>query len=105
MSALEAFYVLIGLASIALLFALNAPLFRARGLGLSGVEAFCYAVGVAALLIGWYFNFQYLRQYGDAAGWVHWTKLLFVNPASASGGELSASSSRNGSISPSEEIR
>jgi hypothetical protein len=85
MSAIEVTYVLIGLASIGLVAGLNRALFR--GVRVSGPEAFYYVVGVAALLIGWYFNFAYFRQYGDEAGWWHWTTLLFVNPASASGGQ------------------
>ncbi|MGB1580930.1 MAG: DUF2834 domain-containing protein, partial [Nevskiales bacterium] len=40
-----------------------------------------------ALLIGWYHNLAYFEQYRDVAGWWHWTTLLFVNPASASGGQ------------------
>jgi hypothetical protein len=85
MSPTEIFYVAIGLLSVAAIFWMNAPLYR-RSTG-SGVEYLYYAVALAALLIGWYFNFQYLRQYGATAGWWHWTSLLFVNPASASGGQ------------------
>ena len=87
MSPIEITYVLIGLASIAPIFVLNRPLFRTRNVAVSGVEALYYGVGLVALLVGWYFNFAYFRQYGDEAGWLHWTKLLFVNPASASGGQ------------------
>jgi hypothetical protein len=87
MSPLEIVYVLIGLATIAPVFALNRGLFGRGAPALAPVEAVLYAVGLAALLVGWYFNFQYFRQYGDQAGWWHWTMLLFVNPASASGGQ------------------
>jgi Terpene cyclase DEP1 len=85
MSAIETFYVALGLASIALVVWLNRALFR--GVPLSGLEAAYHLAGAAALLVGWYFNLQYFRLYGDEAGWVHWTKLLFVNPASASGAQ------------------
>lgn len=85
MSVIEAFYVALGLASIALVFWINRRLFRE--VPPSAFELACHAIGVAALLVGWYFNFQYFREYGSAAGWMHWTKLLFVNPASASGGQ------------------
>ena len=85
MSVIEAFYVALGLASIALVFWCNRTLFR--GLPFSALELVVHAVGVAALLVGWYFNFQYFRQYPDEVGWIHWTTLLFVNPASASGGQ------------------
>lgn len=86
MSPIELTYVVIGLLSIAVVFWLNAHLFR-ESLGVSVAETVYHAVGLVALLVGWYFNFQYFRQYGDEAGWMHWTKLLFVNPASASGGQ------------------
>lgn len=85
MSVIEAFYVALGLVSIALVFWLNRHLFRE--VPLSAFELACHAVGIAALLVGWYFNFQYFREYRDEVGWIHWTRLLFVNPASASGGQ------------------
>lgn len=89
LSAQEIFYVLIGLASIAVVFWANAPLYRrgSAAAGTSGLEALYYLVALIALLVGWYFNFQYFRQYGAEVGWWHWTTLLFVNPASASGGQ------------------
>jgi heme/copper-type cytochrome/quinol oxidase subunit 2 len=89
MSPTEIFYVVIGLMAIALVFYANAPLYKAGGkaAGTSALEASCYLVAVIALLVGWYFNFEYFRTYGEQAGWWHWTELLFVNPASASGGQ------------------
>ncbi|HSW15383.1 MAG TPA: DUF2834 domain-containing protein [Solimonas sp.] len=86
MSAHETFYVILGLLTIVPAVWPNRRLF-AGGLGLSALEAFYYVVALAALLVGWYFNFQYMRSYGDQVGWWHWTTLLFVNPASASGGQ------------------
>jgi hypothetical protein len=89
LSPTEIFYIIIGLISVALIFYFNRDLFKsgAGAVGTSTIEAVYYVIALAALLIGWYFNFQYLRQYGTAAGWWHWTTLLFVNPASASGGQ------------------
>ena len=81
----ELFYIAIGLGSIAAIFYANAALYR--GGKVSALEACYYAAALVALLVGWYFNFQYFRQYGPEAGWLHWTQLLFVNPASASGGQ------------------
>ena len=86
MSPSELFWVLVGLASIAGSVWLNRHLFKAK-LGVSGLEWASYALGLAALVIGWYFNFAYLREYGAEAGWWHWTKLLFGNSAAASGGQ------------------
>jgi hypothetical protein len=87
MTPTEIFYVTIGLASIVVVFWVNRDLFGATRVPVSTAEGVYYLVGLAALLCGWYFNFAYFRQYGSDAGWLHWTKLLFVNPASASGAQ------------------
>jgi hypothetical protein len=79
------FYMLIGLASIVPVFWLNRALFR--NTSTSFVEIVYYVTALAALFVGWYFNIAYMNQYGADAGWWHWTTLLFVNPASASGGQ------------------
>jgi hypothetical protein len=84
MSGVEIFYALLGLALTVLIFWLNRSLYRG---GATALETVCYLVAVQALVIGWYFNIAYMRQYGSEAGWWHWTTLLFVNPASASGGQ------------------
>lgn len=85
MAPTEMIYALIGLALVAWIYWINRGLFRDGGI--SALEVVCYLIAVPALIIGWYFNIAYLREYGDAAGWWHWTTLLFVNPASASGGQ------------------
>jgi len=87
MSFNEIFYVCIGLLSIALTIYPNRHLFGARTGGVTALEAVYYLTALAALVVGWYFNFQYMRSYGSEATWSNWTKLLFVNPASASGGQ------------------
>src|SRR3569833_312713 len=89
MSATETFYIAIGLLSVVAVLAANHRQFgnAGRAGATRALETAYYAFALAALLIGWYFNFEYLRQYGRAAGWWHWTTLLFVNPASASGGQ------------------
>jgi hypothetical protein len=87
MSSNEIFYVCIGLLSIVLTIYPNRHLFTARAGGVAALEAVYYLTALAALLVGWYFNFQYMRTYGSEATWANWTKLLFVNPASASGGQ------------------
>lgn len=85
----ELFYIAIGLLLVAWTVYLDRHLFRAGGAagGVTALESLYYVIALAALLVGWYFNFAYLREYGAAAGWWHWTTLLFVNPASASGGQ------------------
>ena len=84
MAASEMVYALIGLALVAWIYWINRGLLRG---GVSAIEIVCYLVALPALVIGWYFNIVYLREYGADAGWWHWTTLLFVNPASASGGQ------------------
>ena len=87
MSPKEIFYVCLGLALVALTIWPNRHLFSGRAGGLSALEGLYYPIALAALLVGWYFNFQFMREYGDQATWSNWTRLLFVNPASASGGQ------------------
>jgi hypothetical protein len=82
----ETFYMLLGLATIAAVFWFNRELYKAR-LGVSALEGLYYFTALAALLVGWYFNIAYMREYQAEMGWWHWTTLLFVNPASASGGQ------------------
>jgi len=81
----ELFFMAIGILSIVAILAANLHLFHMPGV--SGLEAIYYVTALAALVIGWYFNFQYFRAYGAEVGWVNWTELLFANPASASGGQ------------------
>jgi len=83
----ELFYIAIGLLCVGAIFYRNAHLLSGRAGKAGGIEILYYVTALAALVIGWYFNFQYLREYGAQAGWMHWTRLLFVNPASASGGQ------------------
>lgn len=83
----ELFYIAIGLVAIALTIYPNRHLLSRRAGGISALEGFYYLIAIAALLVGWYFNFRFMREYGDEATWANWVRLLFVNPASASGGQ------------------
>lgn len=89
LSSTMVFYIAIGLLSVALVVYFNRHLFQRAGKagGVSALEWAYYATALAALLVGWYFNFQYMQEYGSQAGWSNWTQQLFVNPASASGGQ------------------
>ena len=78
-------YTSIGVILTAVVLFINRSLYRRGGVTL--LEVFYYITAIAGLVIGWYFNIQYMTQYGAQAGWAHWTGLLFVNPASASGGQ------------------
>jgi hypothetical protein len=78
-------YMLMGTALVMVMAILNRNILT-RG-GFSLLEGLYWLTAVAGLSIGWYFNLQYIAQYGAKAGWAHWIGLLFVNPASASGGQ------------------
>ena len=83
------FYMALGLLTIVILVYINRHLFKPGGRagGVSVLEWVYYLIALAALGVGWYYNLQYMQQYGAQATWSNWTKLLFVNPASASGGQ------------------
>ena len=77
----------LGVITTAFAFWLNAHLYqgRWRGRGVTALEAAYYVLSVASVLIGWYFNVTYVFAYPTEASWVHYTKLLFTNPAACSG--------------------
>jgi hypothetical protein len=79
----------LGLATIVLFFYFNAYLYRAgwRGSRVSGLECVYYVLAVGSVCTGWYFNTQYVMAYGDQASWVHFTRMLFTNPAAGSGSQ------------------
>lgn len=85
---LEIFYACLCIAAIIPVFIVNRHLFAgAEGRKTNLIEGLLMLFGLPALIIGWYHNITYMNVYGDQAGWWHWTTLLFVNPASASGGQ------------------
>ncbi|SEP62581.1 Protein of unknown function [Solimonas aquatica] len=67
----------------------NRHLYRGgwSGAGPSWNERLCYLLAVGSVCTGWYFNTQYVETYGEQAGWVHFTKMLFTNPAAGSGSQ------------------
>lgn len=79
----------LGALTLAGFFCFNAHLYRGGWFGsrVSLLEAVYYALAVGSVCTGWYFNVQYMRAYPAEASWVHFTKLLFTNPASGSGGQ------------------
>lgn len=78
----------LGVFSTAWLFWANRHLFgKSAGVKSSWVELLSYLVATAALVFGWYFNFQYMREYEGVSGWWHWTVMVFSNSAAASAGQ------------------
>jgi hypothetical protein len=76
----------LGLFCVALFFYFNARLYAGApgGVRVSALEALYYLIALTSVTVGWYFNVQYVHSYPQQAGWVHFTRLLFTNPAAAS---------------------
>jgi hypothetical protein len=79
----------LGLFFLVLFLYFNAELYRAgwRGSQVSALEGLYYVIALASVAVGWYFNTQYVQTFGAQASWVHFTRLLFTNPAAASGAQ------------------
>jgi hypothetical protein len=79
----------LGAVTVALCYRCNAHLYRRdwAGAAATPLEAVYYAFAVVSVCIGWYFNIRYVAAYPAEASWAHFTRLLFANPAAASGGQ------------------
>jgi hypothetical protein len=79
----------LGAATIGLFFYVNAHLYRSdwSGSRMTLLEKVCYVTAIVSVCIGWYFNSRYVATYPADASWVHFTKMLFDNPASGSAGQ------------------
>ncbi|MBS0365540.1 MAG: DUF2834 domain-containing protein [Proteobacteria bacterium] len=55
--------------------------------GVGALEALYYLIAAVSLCLGWYFDIRYIQAYPAEAGWVHFTKMLFTNPAASSGAQ------------------
>jgi len=79
----------LGALTVVVFFRANARLYARGwpGSRVTSLEALYYALAVVSVCTGWYFNVQYVSAYPAEASWLHFTKLLFTNPAAASGGQ------------------
>lgn len=79
----------LGVVAVLVFLRLNAHLYRREwaGSGVTWLEGLYYALAVASVCIGWWFNVTYVMTYPAEASWTHFTMMLFTNPASASGGQ------------------
>lgn len=79
----------LGAVTLAIFFAVNAHLYRHAWAGSRAtvLEAIYYLVAGASVGMGWYFNVRYVLGYPGEYGWLHFTALLFANPASGSIGQ------------------
>jgi hypothetical protein len=85
MTASLVFYGILGVASTAFAFVANRRLFVGGRIGRpTFLEGLYFLVGVASLLLGWYFNIRYVHLYGHKASYVDYTKSLFSNWAADS---------------------
>ena len=85
----------LGLIVIAWIVRSNAGVFARPAAGplFSPMECVYYVVGIASVVLGWYFNITYVQQYahgstnplwGEHGSWVEYIKLMFTNPAADS---------------------
>ena len=79
----------LGALTVGLFVHTNAYLYRRDWIGsrLTLLEGLYYMLAIVSVCIGWYFNQKYVFAYPAEASWVHFTKLLFTNPAAASGSQ------------------
>jgi hypothetical protein len=92
-------HAVLGVAVVVWIVRSNPAVFRRTATGplLSGWERVFYAVGVVSVLLGWYFNIEFVRDYAPPGGvknpiwgdgsWAQFIKLIFANPASSSAGQ------------------
>jgi hypothetical protein len=90
-------HAVLGVAVVWFLVASNRMVFRRPETGslFSPLECVYYAVGIASVVLGWYFNIRFVREYADGnanpiwgdGSWAHYIKLMYVNPAASSAGQ------------------
>lgn len=85
-------HAVLGIAVIAFIVAANRSIFArpATGPAVSLLEVVYYVVGIASVVLGWYFNIRYVAEYhvsNPATGWIDYIRLMFANPAAGSAGQ------------------
>jgi hypothetical protein len=84
-----AIHAALGLLTVVLFFRVNRHLYARDwpGSGVTPLEGLYYVLAIGSVGIGWYFNVQYVLTYPAEASWLHFTRMLFANPAAASIGQ------------------
>jgi hypothetical protein len=79
----------LGALCVVLFFFFNSHLYRSgwSGSRVSPLEALYYLIAIVSVCIGWYFDIQYVQTFPQQASWIHFTQLLFTNPAASSGAQ------------------
>jgi hypothetical protein len=90
-------HAVLGLTVIGLIVTWNPAIFRRvpGGSALSAMEWAYYLIGIASVVIGWYFNIRFVRQYSTGSSnpiwgpgsWADYIRLMYVNPAASSAGQ------------------
>jgi hypothetical protein len=84
-----AIHAALGVLTVVVFFRFNRYLYARDwpGSALTWLEALYYALAVGSVCTGWYFNVTYVMAYPAEASWAHFVRMLFANPAAASGGQ------------------
>ncbi|MEO6026110.1 MAG: DUF2834 domain-containing protein [Candidatus Binatia bacterium] len=79
----------LGALTVYIFYSVNAYLYRRDwpGADVTFVEGVYYAMAGISVCAGWYFNIRYVFGYPDEYSWLHFTGMLFANPASGSVGQ------------------
>lgn len=79
----------LGALTIVVFFRVNAHLYGGDwpGSRVTPLEALYYALAVASVCTGWFFNVRYVAAFPEQQSWAHFISLLFTNPAASSGAQ------------------
>jgi hypothetical protein len=79
----------LGALTVLAFFYVNAHLYKGDWPGSppTWLEKTYYVAAVVSVCIGWFFNVRYVFTYPADASWLHFTTMLFDNPASGSAGQ------------------
>jgi hypothetical protein len=87
-------HAVVGLSMIAWIVGSNRKVFARppEGPWFSPLECVYYVVGIASVVLGWYFNTRFVRDYATGTGnpfwgpgsWSDYIRLMFTNPAASS---------------------
>lgn len=90
-------HAVLGFAVIGWILASNSAVFArpAGGPLFSPLESGYYLVGIASVVLGWYFNIHFVQQYAAGStnpiwgpgSWSDYIRLMFTNPAASSAGQ------------------
>ncbi|HWS91253.1 MAG TPA: DUF2834 domain-containing protein, partial [Mycobacterium sp.] len=87
-------HAVLGLTVIGWIVASNSKVFARPAVGplFSPLECVYYVVGIASVVLGWYFNIHFVQQYAHGStnpiwgpgSWADYIRLMFTNPAASS---------------------